>query len=134
AEFYFQQAKPADAKNYFRDFRGAILVSLGGALDQLPDTLEAGWMLTHYAEGTVKTGLLFASSCLFRVNLVTLVVTVPAYSQYGYSLDALSYYRKLLTDRTMKHSIHLTQFHGDSFEIAQTPLEVRHVSATEMNS
>ena len=80
--FYFQRAKRAEAKNYFRDFRGAIIVSLGGALDQLPGTLEAGWMLTHYAEVTVKTGLLFASSCLFRVNSVTLLVTVPAYSQF----------------------------------------------------
>lgn len=134
AEFYLQRAKRAEAKNYFRDFRGAIIVSLGGALDQLPDTLEAGWMLTHYAEGTVKTGLLFASSCLFRVNSVTLVVTVPAYSQYGYSLEALSYYRRLLADRTMKHSIHLTQFRGDSFEIAQTPLEIQHLTANATNT
>ncbi|MGH9931973.1 MAG: hypothetical protein ACREA9_22465 [Pyrinomonadaceae bacterium] len=129
AEFYFQRANRTEAKNYFRDYRAAVIVSLGGALDQLPDTLESGWMLAHYAEGTAKTGILFASSCLFRVNSVTLVVTVPAYWQSGYSLDAMSYYRKLLADRTMKHSIHLMQFQGDSFEIAQTPLEVQHVSA-----
>jgi hypothetical protein len=128
AEFYLKRAKRAEAKNYFRDFRGAVIVSLGGALDELPDTLEAGWMLTHYAEGTAKTGLLFASSCLFRVNSVTLVVTVPAYWQSGYSLDAMSYYRRLLADRTMKHSIHLMQFRGNSFELSQKPIDIEYLS------
>lgn len=128
AEFYFQRGTRAEAKNYFRDFRGAVIVSLGGALDELPDTLDGGWMLTHHAEGTAKTGLLFALSCLFRVNSVTLVVTVPAYWQVGYSLDAMSYYRKLLANRTMKHSIHLMQFQGDSFEMSQKPLDVQYLS------
>ena len=127
AEFYLKRAKRAEAKSYFRDFRGAVIVSLGGALDELPDTLEAGWMLTHYAEGSAKTGLLFASSCLFRVNSVTLVVTVPAYWQSGYSLDAISYYRKLLADRAMKHTIHLMQFRGNSFELSQKPIDVQYV-------
>lgn len=127
AEFYFQRGTRAEAKNYFRDFRGAVIVSLGGALDELPDTLDGGWMLTHHAEGTATTGLLFALSCLFRVNSVTLVVTVPAYWQVAYSLDAMSYYRKLLANRTMKHSIHLMQFQGDSFEMSQKPLDVQYM-------
>jgi hypothetical protein len=86
-------------------------------------------MLTHYAEGSLEDGLLFACSCLFRVNSTTLVVTLPAYAQYGRSLDAIQYYRKLLADRSMKHSIHLTQFHGESFEIAKPPLDVRYVTS-----
>jgi len=71
-------------------------------------------MLTHYAEGSIETGLLFTASCLFRINSVTLVIMLPAYAQYGHSLTAISYYRRLLADHSMEHSIHLTQFTGDS--------------------
>lgn len=88
----------------------------------------------HYAEGTAESGILFAFSCLFRVNSTTVVVTLPAYSKYGYSLDALAYYRRLLANRAMKHSIHLTQFHGDSFEMSQTPLEIQYVASSTTNN
>jgi len=127
AEFYFRKATRVDARNHFRDFRGAIIVSLGGTLDEIPDTLEGGKMLMHYAGGTMKSGLLFAASCLFRVNSVTLIVTVPAYWQFGYSLDAMSYYRKLLSNRAMKHSIHLSEFLGNSFEISKAPLDIQYI-------
>jgi len=133
-DFYVERGKREDAKHYFEHFRGAVIVSLGGALDQIPDTLEEGRMLTHYAEGSLENGLLFACSCLFRVNSTTLVVTLPAYAQYGRSLDAIQYYRKLLADRSMKHSIHLTQFHGESFEIAKPPLDVRYVTSNTSGS
>ncbi len=133
ADFYLQRGTSATANSYFAQFRGAVIVSLGGALEQIPDTLEGGRMLAHYAEGSMQSGLLFACSCLFRVNSTTLVVTVPAYSEYGSSLDALSYYRKLLADRAMKHSIHLTQFHGDSFEMAGSPLDVRYLKPDVAN-
>jgi hypothetical protein len=128
AEFYFQRARRVDARNYFRDFQGAVIVSLGGTLDEIPDTLEGGQLLMHYAEGTMNTGLLFASSCLFRVNSITLIVTVPAYWQFGHALDAMSYYRKLLSNREMKHSIHLSEFHGNSFEIAKAPLDIQYMA------
>jgi hypothetical protein len=131
AEFYFQRANSAAAKKHFDQFRGAVIVSLGGALDEIPDTLEGDRMLAHYAEGSAQNGLLFACSCLFRINSTTLIVTVPAYSEYGSSLEALSYYRKLLGDRAMKHSIHVTQFHGDSFGMDGSALDTRYISQTQ---
>lgn len=132
AEFFRQHASWANAKDHFGRFHGAVIVSLGGILDTIPDTLEGGMMLMHYAEGTASTGILFAVSCLFRVNACTLIVTLPAYSKYVYGLDASVYYRRLLADRAMKHSIHLTQFHGDWFEMGRTPLETQYVSSTTL--
>jgi hypothetical protein len=128
AEFYLQKGNKARAKNYFRDFEGAIIISLGGLLDEIPDTLTGGNMLMHYAEGTVRSGILFAASCLFRVNSRTLVVTVPACWRPFESLDALSYYPKLLANRAMKHSIHLMEFRGDSFSISATPVDVKYTN------
>jgi hypothetical protein len=97
-------------------------------LDEIPDTLTGGNMLMHYAEGTVRSGILFAASCLFRVNSRTLVVTVPACWRPFESLDALSYYPKLLANRAMKHSIHLMEFRGDSFSISATPVDVKYTN------
>jgi len=67
------------------------------------------------------------------VNSITLIVTIPAYSRDGYSLDAISYYRKLLADRTLEHSIHLTQFKDETFEISQKPLEMQYLSEAQTN-
>jgi len=128
ADFYSQKGNKARAKEYFRDFEGAIIISLGGLLDEIPDTLTGGNMLMHYAEGSARTGLLFAASCLFRVNSRTLVVTVPACWRPVESLDAVSYYRKLLMDRGMKHSIHLMEFRGDSFGLSATPVDVKYTN------
>jgi len=125
AAFFNNGAGKDDSRDYFPQFQGVVIMSLDGILDALPDTLEDGTMLFHFAEGNSKTGILFGVSILFRVNRVTLIVTLPAYTKYGFSLVALEYYRALLKDRAMRHAIHLARFNNNQFGLSPTPMDLR---------
>jgi hypothetical protein len=127
AAFFNNGAGKDDSRDYFSQFQGAVIMSLDGALDAIPDTLEDGTMLFHFAEGNSKTGILFGVSVLFRVNRVTLIVTLPAYTKYGFSLVALEYYRALLKDRALRHAIHLARFKDNQFGLSPIPMDVRYV-------
>jgi hypothetical protein len=126
--FFDDRANRESAADYFGQFQGAVIVSLDGVLDTIPDTLEGGTMLFHYAKGGRKSGILFGVSCLFRVNTTTLIVTLPAYAKYGFSLITLNHYRALLKNRDMQHAIHLVRFNNDRFELSPKPLDIRYIS------
>ncbi len=125
-QFYLQRDHSATARNYFANFRGAVIVSLAGALDMIPDTLEGGTLLLHYAERRAPNGIVFAVSTLFRVNGCTLVVTLPTNSHYGHCFTSLDYYRRLLSNRAMKHWTHIARFSGNCFMVEDAPLNLDH--------
>lgn len=129
--FFHNRAGRQNAGDYFDQFRGAVIVSLEGVLDTIPDTLEGGTLLFHYAEA--GTGLLFGVSTLFRVNEITLIVTLPADMKYDakhdFSFAALDYYQALLRDRAMRHSTHLVRFKSNQFDVESTAMEIRYASS-----
>ncbi len=127
AAFFNNRGGRDDSRDYFSQFQGAVIISLDGILDAIPNTLEDGTMLFHFAEGNNKTGILFGVSVLFRVNRATLIVTLPAYTKYGFSLVALEYYWALLKDRAMRHAIHLARFNNNQFGLSPTPMDIRYV-------
>jgi hypothetical protein len=126
ASFYKDQANARQAGQYFGDFAGCNLVGLNQDLRDMPDTLEDGTMMFHYAEGNLKTGVLLAITCLFRVNDQMLAVTLPSYQKYGFYLVAYEYYQALLKDRHMKHNVYLGRFHNDRFEIQEPPMQLHY--------
>jgi hypothetical protein len=129
AAFFNDRATKQNAIDYFEQFQGAVIVSLDGVLNTIPDTLGGGTMLFHYAEGGRESGILFGVSLLFRINGTTIIVTLPAYDRFGFSLIALKHYRALLKNRGMRHAIHLVRFNNDRFELSPKPLDINYVSS-----
>ena len=127
--FFDDRASRQSAGDYFDQFRGAVIVSLDGVLDTIPDTLEGATLLFHYAER--GTGLLFGVSTIFRVNKITLIVTLPAKydTQHDFSFAALDYYQGLLRDRAMRHATHLVRFKNTQFDVESTPMDIRYASS-----
>ena len=94
----------------------------------MPDTLEGSSLMFHYAEGSRITGLLFAVSCLFRVNDQMLVVTLPSYEGSGSYLVAYSSYQSLLKNRSVRQEIHLGRFVENRVEMSPEPMQSHYVS------
>jgi hypothetical protein len=128
AAFYNDKADKNESKKYFAEFCGSNLVVLDGTLQEMPDTLEGGTLMFHYAENSRITGLLFAVSCLFRVNDRMLVVTLPSYERHGFYSVAYGYYQSLLKDRSMRQEIYIGRFVDNRVEMSPTPMQSHYVS------
>ncbi len=81
-QFYEENAKRKDAGKYFADFRNAIHVMTTRSLDEKgneirydypSDTLTDREALVHFT----PRGIMFAGTCIFKVNDVTIAVTLP---------------------------------------------------------
>ena len=112
--------------NYFAEFNGSISVLSNDTRNDIGDTLEDGLLLFHYVEGDQETGLLFAVTCLFRVNDRTLSVTLPCYQRKGYYLIAYQYYQALLKDRSVCQNVYSVRFDNERFNISTTPLRLHY--------
>jgi hypothetical protein len=126
AAFYQDKADKKQSINYFAEFNGSICVLFNDTMNDMGDTLEDGSLLFHYVEGDQETGLLFAATCLFRVNDRTLSVTLPWYQKKGYYLVAYQYYQDLLKDRSVCQNVYFVRFDKERFNISPTPLRLHY--------
>jgi hypothetical protein len=124
AAFYHNKASKEQSLDYFSEFSGSIAVVLSDAFDDVEDTLEGGSLLFHYAEGDRITGLLFAVTCLFRVNDRVVTVTLPCSQREGYYFVAIRHYQAFLNNRSMPHSVYFGRYYNEHFEISTTPLRL----------
>jgi hypothetical protein len=126
AAFYRNKADKEQSINYFSEFDGSISVLFNDTKNDMGDTLEDGSLFFHYVEGDQETGLLFAVTCLFRVNDRTLSVTLPCYQKKGYYLVAYQYYQTLLKDRSVCQNVYSVRFDNERFNISTTPLRLHY--------
>ena len=111
------KAKKDQAINYFAEFRGSILVASADDFQEMPDTLQDGSFLLHYVEGDWYSGLPFALTCLFPINMQLYAVCLPFCQSGGDEGITFSYYQAFLRDRTMPHLTYGAGFHEKSFEL-----------------
>jgi hypothetical protein len=126
AAFYRDKAVKEQSINYFAEFDGSISVLFNETGKDMGDTLEDGSLFFHYVEGDQETGLLFAVTCLFPVNYLTLAVTLPCYRKKGYHLVAYQHYQALLKDRSVCQNVYFGRFNEERFNISTTPLRLHY--------
>lgn len=125
AAFYQDKADKKQSLKYFSEFAGSNGVVLNNVFDDVEDTLEGGSLLFHYAEGDQTTGLLFAVTCLFRINDRIVTVTLPCYQKEGYYFVAFNHYRAFLKNRSISHNVYFGQYKNERFEISIMPLRLQ---------
>lgn len=124
AAFYRDKASKKQSLSYFGEFKGSMAVVLGDQFDHVGDTLDGGSLLLHYAEGDSTTGLLFAVTCLFRVNDRVVAVTLPCHQREGYYCVAFRHYQEFLSNRSTFHSAYFARYYNEHFEISSAPLRL----------
>lgn len=77
AEFFRQHASWANAKDHFGRFHGAVIVSLGGILDTIPDTLEGGMFDGH----SLCSLMSLSGQCLYTHRYAPSVLEVRIWSR-----------------------------------------------------
>ncbi len=125
ATFYNAKAGRGQAHNYFLDFEGAVSVELT-KIFQDKDTLQGGCLFLHFVRGTSKE-ILFALSCLFRINERTITVTLPSFLTTGFDLGAYSYYQSFLKDHSMPHNVYPALLENGIIRMDPRPLRIHHV-------
>lgn len=124
AQFFTSGGRKQDAATCFADFRESNWVVVNGMMDKTKDTLEGGSLLFHFAEGRSRDGLMFGVSCLFHINNIMAVVTLPCHNRDGHYFVAFDYYQKFLRDHAFPHNIYFGRFTGDQIEIDEEPLRM----------
>jgi hypothetical protein len=122
--FYDNRGTKRDAAEFFSEFRRSNWIVMNDAMDRTKDTLEDGSVLFHYAEGGPRDGLLFAVSCLFKVNNYMVAVTLPSHNKEGYYSVAFGYYQTFLNDHSFQHSIHFGRFENETLQVSDQPIRM----------
>ena len=123
--FFKDKGTKSTAENYFRRFEGAANILFNKDFNPVIDTIENGYFLTHI-DGSLKNGIIFAMSCVFRINGYVFTVTLPS-SRDDLDFAALCRYVDYLKDEKKPGSIHLTQFKGKVVHISPTPFPMNYV-------
>jgi hypothetical protein len=125
ASFYIDKADKAQSSRYFSKFAGAVKPVLNDIPADVGGTLEDGSLWLHYEPGGVGKLLLFAISCLFRVNARMLTVMVP-YCMDGIRFEAAcARYEAVLKDSATPQDIHAAWFDNGKVEVNPHPLSIR---------
>jgi hypothetical protein len=117
ALFCEDKATKDQANNYFAEFRGSMLVAANDDLQEMPDTLRTSSFLLHYVEGDWNSGLPFALTCLFPINMQLYAVSLPFSQTGGDEAKTYGYYQAFLKDRSLPHTTYDARFHEKSFEL-----------------
>ncbi len=125
ASFYTDKADKAQSGRYFSKFAGAVKPVLNDIPADAGSTLDDGSLWFHYEPGGCEKNLLFAISCLFRVNGRMVTVMVP-YCMDGSRFEATSaLYEAALNDSATPQDIHAAWLDDAKVEVNPSPLSVR---------
>jgi hypothetical protein len=125
ASFYTDKADKAQSSRYFSRFAGAVKPVLNDIPVDSGSTLDDGSLWFHYEPGGCEKNLLFAISCLFRVNGRMVTVMVP-YCVGGSCFEATcARYEAALKDSATPQDIHAAWFDDGKWEVNPNPLSVR---------
>lgn len=106
-----------DACHHFGDFDGCLNLLLDEQVKDLPDTLADNVVLLHSIPERHAGSLLFAVSCIFRLNGYLIVVTLPFHKETSEYLAAYATYRIWLRDRSFRYKTHAAKFLGDQWHL-----------------
>jgi hypothetical protein len=125
ASFYIDKADTAQSNRYFSKFDGAVKPVLNDIPADGGGTLEDGSLWFHFEPGGFDKHLMFAISCLFRVNGRLVTVMVP-YCMDGNQFGvACARYEAALKDSATPQDIHAAWLGDGQGEINPHPLSVR---------
>lgn len=93
ASFAIKKMDKHTAAQHFASFKGAARIATGDGAKYLPDTVATGYVFLHVSQ----SDLLFAMSCLFKLNHITFIVTIPAFFSGEEFFPALVRYTDHLT-------------------------------------
>jgi hypothetical protein len=119
AGFYRYADSKDDAVYFFSKFRGCVHVLLGDQVPHFQNTIEHRTVLLHRV-----SGIEFALSCLFRVNRLLHVVTVPFPVDGSRWFGALKRYDHLLRHPATPHEILAGCVQKDCVTVAPDPLRL----------
>lgn len=142
ARYYRENGSRDDATEYFKDFQNAIRVLGHGTQPSdivknykaVPfDTLENRIVLLHFS-GASKD-LMFAATCVFRINGVTVTITMPQMLGHGDIALAWRLYQRMLYQHSdVQQRIYRGRFEGSHWAVETTPMNttyVDHVASDE---
>jgi len=115
AKFYQDKGGKDPNIDYFADFRNAVSVELSNIFGD-EDTLERGSFLLHYTQRSASTEILFALSCLFRINDRTIIVTLPSFQTMAFDFSIYRDYQLFLQDHSMPHNAYFARFVNNRIE------------------
>lgn len=95
--FFQARGDKDNAHEFFGEFDGCCTAEVNNFFEGWPDTLTGNEVLFHFAPDSVCERLLFALSCLFRINQKMFVVSVPTYMNHGHYSVAFAKYCEFLT-------------------------------------
>jgi hypothetical protein len=124
--FYQAGASKSEAVNHFSEFTGAFNVFLADVPKEHGDTLKDGLFWLHFATDP-KFPILFAQTCLFRINEKIITVTLPTTEKDTYYFQAMQEYGKLLKDKSIPQSVHAAMVIDGMTHIQRDPLKITYV-------
>jgi hypothetical protein len=126
ASFYIDKADKAQSSSYFSKFVGAVKPALNDIPADACNTLEDGALWFHYEPGGCVKDLLFAVSCLFRVNGRLVTVMVPYCMDAGFFEAACARYEAILKDWSIPQDIHAAWVGDGRVDVNPHPLIIQH--------
>jgi len=129
SEFYMNRIGKAGAAQHFSEFEGAFSLVLNET-ENAPDTMTDGACWLHFLDDDAAP-ILFAQSCLLRVNDRLVTMTLPETEQDLYYFHACREYERFRKDRTIAQTILCAWFIDDHFEVDLTPLSHTYVPVTK---
>lgn len=113
---------------HFEPYEGCARVAFNAAMSRQCGTLEDGSALFHFAEGDLKSGFLFAVSCLYWVNDKLVTVTVPSYQRPGYHFVACQLYDDFIRQQSNGHNAYFGRIRDGRIEIGTQPLSLAYTT------
>ena len=118
-----------DANRHFAEFRyatkfagtGTVADAVRGSYQPFPfDSLAYQQLLFHYTP--LKN--LFAVTCVFQINDVSAIVSLPSALTDGDVATSWSYYTRLVNDERPPQQVHPAEFRDGTFRVLEKPIEV----------
>lgn len=129
ARYYNDRAVREAATAYFESFRNAtkfvFRAGAGKACAFDFDTLDDRVVLLHHT----ISGTMFAATCVFRVNDITVTVTVPQSTPGADVAAAVGHYDRLMADQgAVRQHVRQAAFKGDHWDVISEPLDITYLS------
>ena len=118
-----------DAEHHFSEFRyatkfagtGTVADAARGNYRPFPfDSLARRELLFHYTP--LKN--LFAVTCVFQINDVSAIVSMPSALTDGDVATSWSYYTRLVNDERPPQQVHPSEYRNGTFRVLEKPIEV----------
>jgi len=127
--YYEANARTDDAPKYFANFRNAVKFLMKGTTENASDALAVPALdtLNHRVFWIHRTprGIVFAATCLFRINNIVVAVTVPQCDTNENVAVAIDFYERLLAERQpVQHTVHAAKIENGVCIVEQTPIPV----------